>query len=182
MLGQGRNRQPRPQCSTLGRFAAPGFRSGRRQSSRSSSQVYKASHEQGHPDRPRSPHPVGLIGWSFVQRAPAQVAIATIATSSATSPTYDELYTESTWQRVQLSPEVLARLGRLNGLHLSAVDLPGSVIVAISSRSGPGGTLGLNITRTDKGVGVHQTGTFTLTNPASGERFTFLATVNCSGR
>lgn len=122
--------------------------------------------------------------------AGASAALATVATptnvtivaGSGASLTYDELYTESNWQRVLLSPEVQARLGRLTGLQLNVAGLPGNVSVAISSKSGPVGTVGLNITRTDKTIGVHQTGTFTLTSPTTGERYTFQATVTGSGR
>jgi opacity protein-like surface antigen len=112
----------------------------------------------------------------------ATATSATIVAGSGTSLTYNELYTESNWQRVQLSPEVLSRLGRLTGLQLHVAGLPGNVSVAISSKSGPVGTVGLNITRTDKTIGVHQTGTFTLTSPATGESYTFRATVTGSGR
>ena len=107
---------------------------------------------------------------------------ATIVAGSGTSLTYNELYTESNWQRVQLSPEVQAQLGRLTGLQLNVAGLPGNVSVAISSKSGPVGTVGLNITRTDKTIGVHQTGIFTLTSPTTGESYTFQATVTGSGR
>lgn len=81
-----------------------------------------------------------------------------------------------------MSPETLTRMGSMTGLQLSVTGLPSNVKVEISTKTGPSGTLGLKITRTDKSYGVHQTGTFTLTNPANGESCTFQATVTGSSQ
>ncbi|WP_293910200.1 hypothetical protein [Deinococcus sp.] len=110
------------------------------------------------------------------QAAARSVAPPIVSISKSQTVSYDTLYTEADWQRVQLPDEAVAMLGDLGAVKLSS-DLPANVRVALSTRSGPGGTVGLSISRSDKKKAVRQMGEFTLTNPATGESYTFAAMV-----
>ena len=128
--------------------------------------------------------PAALLTLALTSAAvlPAQASAATLPTPRIVSVTksqtldYDTLYTEADWQRVQLPDEALSRLGDLSALRLSC-DLPANVKVVLSTKSGPSGTVGLKITRTDSKRTVRQMGRFTLTNPVTGASYTFAAMV-----
>jgi hypothetical protein len=95
---------------------------------------------------------------------------------------YDMLYTEADWQRVQLSDEVVAMLGDLRAVTLTVSGLPENVEVKLSGKPGPVGTLGLEITRQDSRKPLRQMAAFTLTNPATRQSYTFEAMVSGSGK
>ena len=128
--------------------------------------------------------PAALLTLALLSAAvlPVQASAATMPTPRIVSVTksqtldYDTLYTEADWQRIMLPDEAVSVLGDLSAALLSC-DLPANVKVALSTKSGPSGTIGLKITRTDSKRTVRQMGHFTLTNPATGAVYTFAAMV-----
>ena len=128
--------------------------------------------------------PAALLTLALLSAAviPTQASAAAMPVARIVSVTksqtldYDTLYTEADWQRIILPDEVVSMMGDMSAVTLSH-DLPANVKVALSTKSGPGGTVGLKITRTDSKRTVRQIGHFTLTNPATGASYTFAAMV-----
>jgi hypothetical protein len=133
--------------------------------------------------------PAALLTLALLSAAvlPAQASAAPVGNARIVSVTsanskvaqtldYDTLYTETDWQRVMLPDEAVSVLGDLSALTLTC-DLPANIKVALSTKSGPSGSIGLKITRSDSKRTVRQMGHFTLTNPATGASYTFAAMV-----
>jgi CHAT domain-containing protein len=128
--------------------------------------------------------PLALLASSAVSaQAAASTDVPTIVGVSKTQMTsYDRLYTEANWQRVQLPDQAAAMLGNLKAVTLSVSGLPANVQVSLSSKTGPAGSVGLQVSRSDQNRAVNQMGTFTLTNPATQQSYTFDAMVTGSGK
>jgi hypothetical protein len=128
--------------------------------------------------------PLSLFASSVVS---AQAAVppgvpTIIGVSKTQTMAYERLYTEANWQRVQLPDQAAAMLGDLKAVTLSVSGLPDNVQVKLSSKTGPAGTVGLQVSRSDQNRAVNQMGTFTLTNPATQQSYTFGAVVTGSGK
>ncbi|MBB6018174.1 hypothetical protein ACFP9V_26065 [Deinococcus radiopugnans] len=108
----------------------------------------------------------------------ATMPLATVVANSSTGDVlvYDGLYTESAWQGVALPPEVMMALGDPRKMGLTAGDLPSNVTVSVRP-SHAAGVVGLKVSRKDKTQAVHQMGTLTLSNPATGYSYAVQALV-----
>lgn len=108
----------------------------------------------------------------------AAVPLATVVANAGGGDAlgYDCLYTESAWQGVALSDEVMLALGDPRRMVLTVEDLPSNVKVSLRP-SHAAGVVGLKISRDDRREAVRQTGRFTLTNPSSGYSYTVQAMV-----
>ncbi|PNY79724.1 hypothetical protein CVO96_17370 [Deinococcus koreensis] len=95
---------------------------------------------------------------------------------------YDTLYTESNWQRIELPGEVISQLGNLRTLQLEVKNLPANVKIKLSTKSGPLNTIGLEVSRTNKAIRVRQPGLFVLTNPDTRRSFSFQLMVTGQGQ
>ncbi len=108
----------------------------------------------------------------------ATMPLATVVANSSTGDVlvYDGLYTESAWQGVALPGEVMMALGDARQMVLTVGDLPGNVTVSVRP-SHAAGVIGLKVSRKDKTQAVHQMGTLTLSNPATGYSYAVQALV-----
>ena len=108
----------------------------------------------------------------------ATMPLATVVANSSTGDVlvYDCLYTESAWQGVALPREVMMALGDARQMVLTVGDLPGNVTVSVRP-SHAAGVIGLKVSRKDKTQAVHQMGTLTLSNPATGYSYAVQALV-----
>ena len=87
------------------------------------------------------------------------------------------LWTESNWERVILPQSALSKLGNLRAVQLTTANLPRNVTVSISAADSPRNTIGLWVRRSSRTDSIHQTVSFTLTNPATQASYTFKAMV-----
>ena len=108
----------------------------------------------------------------------ATMPLATVVANSRTGDGlgYDHLNTECAWQGVALPAEVMMALGDARKMVLTVGDLPGNVTVSLRP-SHAEGVIGLKVSRSDKTQAVHQMGTLTLSNPATGYSYAVQALV-----
>ena len=108
-------------------------------------------------------------------------AMPTIVSPDLNPVDQNILWTESNWERVILPQDALSKLGNLNAVQLTTAHLPRNVTVSISAANSPRNTIGLWVRRSNTRRGVHQSVSFTLTNPDTKASYTFDAMVVGAG-
>ena len=116
--------------------------------------------------------------FSLALAAPLPVvSVPTIVGPDLTPVDQNILWTESNWERVILPQSALGKLGNLRAVQLTTANLPRNVTVSISAANSPRNTIGLWVRRSSRTDSIHQTVSFTLTNPATQASYTFKAMV-----